>query len=81
VSRPDPGSPTRFDAQAAEFDRRVGLPEKDCRGIAAAVLSLADVPRDAAAPARLSGPFGGQPAGTTWAYRWVTNLQATSRPE
>lgn len=41
MSRPHPGSPTRFDAQAAEFDRRVGLPEKDCRGIAAAVLSLA----------------------------------------
>jgi ubiquinone/menaquinone biosynthesis C-methylase UbiE len=43
VSRPDPGSPTRFDAQAAEFDRRVGLPETDCRGIAAAVLSLAGI--------------------------------------
>lgn len=41
LSRPDAGSPTRFDAQAAEFDRRVGLPEEDCRGIAAAVLSLA----------------------------------------
>jgi ubiquinone/menaquinone biosynthesis C-methylase UbiE len=35
--------PTSFDAQAAEFDRRVGLPEEDCRGIAAAVLSLAGV--------------------------------------
>jgi hypothetical protein len=34
-------TPTPFDAQAAEFDRRVGLPEEDCRGIAAAVLSLA----------------------------------------
>ncbi len=33
--------PTAFDAQAAEFDRRAGLPENDCRGIAAAVLSLA----------------------------------------
>lgn len=41
MSRPDPGSPTRFDAQAAEFDRRVGLPEEDCRDIVAAVLSLA----------------------------------------
>jgi SAM-dependent methyltransferase len=36
-------TPTPFDAQAAEFDRRVGLPEEDCRGIAAAVLSLAGV--------------------------------------
>lgn len=36
-------TPTPFDAQAAEFDRRVGLPEDDCRGIAAAVLSLAGV--------------------------------------
>ena len=43
MSRSDPGSPTRFDAQAAEFDRRVGLPEEDCRGIAAAVLSLAGI--------------------------------------
>lgn len=34
-------APTSFDAQAAEFDRRVGLPEEYCRGIAAAVLSLA----------------------------------------
>lgn len=32
---------TPFDGQAAEFDRRVGLPEEYCRGIAAAVLSLA----------------------------------------
>jgi SAM-dependent methyltransferase len=36
-------TPTPFDAQAAEFDRRVGLPEEDCRGIAAAVLSMAGV--------------------------------------
>ena len=35
--------PTSFDGQAAEFDRRAGLPEEDCRGIAAAVLSLAGV--------------------------------------
>jgi SAM-dependent methyltransferase len=35
-----PGSPTPFDAQASEFDRRVGLPEEDCRAIAATVLSL-----------------------------------------
>ena len=35
-----PGSPTPFDSQAAEFDRRVGLPEADCRAIAAAVLGL-----------------------------------------
>lgn len=32
---------TPFDGQAAEFDRRVGLPEEHCREIAAAVLSLA----------------------------------------
>lgn len=38
-----PGSPTPFDAQALEFDRRVGLPEQDCRAIAAAALALADV--------------------------------------
>lgn len=43
MSRPAAGSPTPFDAQAAEFDRRVGLPEMDCRGIAAAVLSLAGI--------------------------------------
>jgi ubiquinone/menaquinone biosynthesis C-methylase UbiE len=36
-------TPTPFDAQAAEFDRRAGLPEEDCRSIAAAVLSLAGV--------------------------------------
>lgn len=36
-----PGSPTPFDAQAPEFDRRVGLPEADCRAIAQAVLALA----------------------------------------
>ncbi|MES1240410.1 MAG: class I SAM-dependent methyltransferase [Acidobacteriota bacterium] len=35
--------PTSFDGQAAEFDRRAGLPEEDCRGIAAAVLSLTGV--------------------------------------
>lgn len=32
---------TPFDGQAAQFDRRVGLPEERCREIAAAVLSLA----------------------------------------
>lgn len=37
---PTPGSPTPFDAQAAELDRRVGLPEADCRAIAATVLAL-----------------------------------------
>jgi len=36
-----PGSPTPFDGQAAEFDRRVGLPEAHCRAIAQAVLALA----------------------------------------
>lgn len=40
-----PGSPTPFDSQAAEFDRRVGLPEADCRAIAAAVRSLAGAGR------------------------------------
>lgn len=34
---------TSFDGQAAEFDRRAGLPEDHCRGIAAAVLSRAGV--------------------------------------
>jgi ubiquinone/menaquinone biosynthesis C-methylase UbiE len=38
---PEPGSPTPFDGQAREFDRRVGLPEADCRAIAGAVLALA----------------------------------------
>jgi ubiquinone/menaquinone biosynthesis C-methylase UbiE len=38
---PQPGSPTPFDGQAPEFDRRVGLPEEDCRRIAATVLELA----------------------------------------
>jgi SAM-dependent methyltransferase len=45
VSMPAPtpgiGSPTPFDGQAAQFDRRVGLPEGDCRAIAAAVIALA----------------------------------------
>jgi hypothetical protein len=45
-----PGSPAPFDAQASEFDRRVGLPEEDCRAIAAAALALADIrPGDALA--------------------------------
>jgi ubiquinone/menaquinone biosynthesis C-methylase UbiE len=41
--RPLEPSPNRFDGQAPEFDRRVGLPEADCRAIAAAVLALAAV--------------------------------------
>jgi SAM-dependent methyltransferase len=36
----DPGSPTPFDAQAADFDARVGLPEEICRAVAAAALDL-----------------------------------------
>lgn len=40
---PTPGSPTPFDGQAADFDRRVGLPEADCRHIAASVVSMAHV--------------------------------------
>jgi SAM-dependent methyltransferase len=35
------GSPTPFDGQASQFDRRVALAEGDCRAIAAAVLALA----------------------------------------
>lgn len=38
---PPPGSATPFDAQAGDFERRVGLPAEDCRAIAAAVLELA----------------------------------------
>ena len=38
---PGIGSPTPFDGQASQFDRRVGLPESDCRAIAAAVIALA----------------------------------------
>jgi ubiquinone/menaquinone biosynthesis C-methylase UbiE len=40
-----PGSPTPFDAQAAEFDRRAGFPEGECRAIAAAVVRLAGAGR------------------------------------
>lgn len=40
---PPPGSPTPFDGQAPDFDRRMGLPEADCRAIAAAALALAEV--------------------------------------
>ena len=35
------GSPTSFDGQAAEFDRRAGFPEEECGAIAGAVLRLA----------------------------------------
>jgi len=38
---PGIGSPTPFDGQAPQFDRRVGLPESDCRAIAAAVIAMA----------------------------------------
>jgi SAM-dependent methyltransferase len=42
-----PLAPTPFDPQAAEFDRRVGLPEGVCRDVAAAVVDLAGAgPRD-----------------------------------
>lgn len=40
-----PLTPTSFDAQAAEFDRRAGFPEGECRAIAAAVLRLAGAGR------------------------------------
>jgi SAM-dependent methyltransferase len=39
--RPAPGAPTPFDGQARDFERRVGLPEEDCRAIAEAVLASA----------------------------------------
>ncbi len=35
-----PGAPTPFDAQAADFDARVGLPDEVCRAVAAAALDL-----------------------------------------
>ena len=42
-----PGSATSFDAQAAEFERRVGLPEAACRAAAASALELGGVrPRE-----------------------------------
>lgn len=57
-----PGSPTSFDAQAADFDRRVGLPEADCRAVAAAVLGLGH-----AGPGDLVVEIG---AGTGMIGRW-----------
>jgi ubiquinone/menaquinone biosynthesis C-methylase UbiE len=59
---PAPGSPTSFDPQAAEFDRRVGWPEEDCRAIAAAVLDIA-----AAGAGGLAVEIG---AGTGMIGRW-----------
>jgi hypothetical protein len=56
------GSPTPFDVQAPEFDRRVGLPESVCRAVAAAVLELA-----AARPGDLVIEIG---AGTGMIGRW-----------
>jgi len=38
---PQPGAATSLDAQAAEFERRVGLPDEVCREIATAALGLA----------------------------------------
>ncbi|HEX5714634.1 MAG TPA: class I SAM-dependent methyltransferase [Thermoanaerobaculia bacterium] len=57
-----PGSPTSFDAQAADFDRRVGLPEADCRAVAAAVLGVGQ-----AGPGGLVVEIG---AGTGMIGRW-----------
>ncbi len=57
-----PGSPTSFDAQATDFDRRVGLPEADCRAVAAAVLGLGQ-----AGPGGLAVEVG---AGTGMIGRW-----------
>jgi ubiquinone/menaquinone biosynthesis C-methylase UbiE len=57
-----PGSPTPFDSQAVDFDRRVGLPEEDCRAIAAAALALAE-----ARPGDVVAEIG---AGTGMIGRW-----------
>ncbi len=62
---PAPGSPTPFDGQAPEFDRRVGLPEEDCRAIARAVLGLAGAP-----PGGTMIEIG---AGTGMIGRWFLN--------
>src|SRR5687767_1790809 len=42
-ARPAPGSATPFDAQAAEFERRVGLPEAASGAAAACALELGGV--------------------------------------
>jgi hypothetical protein len=59
---PGIGSPTPFDVQAPEFDRRVGLPEEVCRAVAEAVLRLA-----ATRPGDLLVEIG---AGTGMIGRW-----------
>lgn len=59
---PGIGSPTPFDVQAPEFDRRVGLPAEVCRSIAAVALELA-----AARPGDLVLEIG---AGTGMIGRW-----------
>lgn len=64
-----PLAPTSFDAQAAEFDRRVGLPEGECRAIAAAVLRLAG-----AGPGDRVVEIG---AGTGFIGRWFPDLAAS----
>jgi Methyltransferase domain len=56
------GSPTPFDVQAPEFDRRVGLPESVCRAVAGAVVELA-----AARPGERVIEIG---AGTGMIGRW-----------
>jgi ubiquinone/menaquinone biosynthesis C-methylase UbiE len=63
-----PGSPTPFDGQAPEFDRRVGLPEADCRAIAAAVLGMAEV-----RPGEALAEIG---AGTGMIGRWLLESPA-----
>ena len=62
---PPPGSPTPFDGQAPEFDRRVGLPEEDCRAIAQTALELAG-----ARPGDTMLEIG---AGTGMIGRWFLN--------
>ena len=62
------GAPALFDGQAAEFDRRTGLPESDCRAIAAAVLAMAE-----ARPGDRVVEIG---AGTGMIGRWFPDLGA-----
>lgn len=62
---PEPGSPTPFDGQAPGFDRRVGLPEEDCRAIARTAIELAGT-----SPGGTMLEIG---AGTGMIGRWFLN--------